>query len=211
MQWLREDVRNLVFDLGGVIINLSFDRTYQAFSRLSGKTVEEIMDIARSSSEFLQYETGKISSHQFREFIRDSMGIHEPDEIIDDAWNAMLLDIPGKRLNALSRLKQKYRTFLLSNTNAIHVKAFEEILMGSGSGKSISDYFETVYYSHEVGLRKPDPALYRYVTESNNLVPQQSVFFDDTLLNLESAGEAGLKTVHVTNADELFKKLDSIQ
>jgi glucose-1-phosphatase len=201
--------RNLIFDLGGVIINLSFQRTFEAFSALSGKTIEEIKELARSRDEFLQYETGKINDTQFRQFIRGSMGIGQTDEHIDRAWNAMLLDIPRNRLEILRRLGERYHLYLLSNTNAIHVKAFEEIMTNT-IGSSIENFFDKVYYSHQVGLRKPDKAIYTHVLEKNNLIAEESVFFDDMMPNLEGAGRVGITTIHVTNADELFEKLGSL-
>lgn len=203
--------KNLIFDLGGVLINLSPQRTYEAFSRLSGKTIEDVERMAKGEKEFLYYEMGQISDVDFRNFLRARLSVEANDEKIDEAWNAMLLDLPVQRLETLQQLKNNYRTFVLSNTNAIHVKAFSKTVEEVSGGKSLSDFVHRVYYSHDMGLRKPDRIIYDRVVQENSLAPSQTLFLDDTVHNLDGASLAGLQTFHVTNADELFKELDTIQ
>lgn len=211
MKGLLNNVNTLIFDLGGVVINLSYQKTFEAFSQLSGRSVEEIARLAQQLEEFKQYETGKLSDAAFRDFIRSRIGIKGSDVDIDAAWNAMLLDIPFSRLKTLLKLKESYQLFLLSNTNAIHLLAFNAIVNKVSGQPNLSHCFDKAYYSHEMGLRKPDVEIYEYVLKENALVAARTLFFDDLVPNLAGASQAGLQTYHVTNADELFEKLDSIE
>lgn len=209
MKDILETVDALIFDLGGVIINLSYHATYAEFARLSNRSVGEITALAQQLDEFKQYEMGQLGDAAFRDFVRKNIGISASDEEIDKAWNAMLLDIPPQRLETLQRLRNTHRVFLLSNTNAIHVRAFNKTVKQVSNQDSLSFCFDKVYYSHEMGLRKPDVAIYEHVLSEKKLTPSRTLFFDDLLPNLEGAKQAGLQTHHVINADELFKKLDT--
>lgn len=211
MKDLLETVDTLIFDLGGVIINLSYNATYEEFARLSHKSVEEIITQAHQLDEFKQYEMGKMEDADFRDFVRKSIGISARDEEIDKAWNAMLFDLPTQRLEILKRLRRTYQVFLLSNTNAIHLRALNSKVKQVSNQDSLHFYFDKLYYSHEMGLRKPDVAIYKRVLSENQLTPSKTLFFDDLLPNLAGARQAGIITHHVTNADELFKKLDKHQ
>lgn len=211
MNQLINSVNTLVFDLGGVIINLSYRKTYEAFSQLSNRSVEEITSLAQELKEFKQYETGKIGDDAFRDVIRKSIGIKATDAQLDFAWNAMLLDIPMARLNVLLKLKNTHRLFLLSNTNAIHLRAFNAIIGEVSDQHSADFWFSKTYYSHELGMRKPDVEIYNHVLADNKLQANQTLFFDDLLPNIQGASQVGMQTYHVTNADELFEKLDQHQ
>lgn len=205
------NIENFLFDLGGVILDLSFEHTFEAFSRLSSFSVTEIEQLAAERLEFKQYETGKISDQEFREFIRASMNIKVSDETIDTAWNAMLVSIPESRLVTLQNLRKNYKIFLLSNTNGIHLRAFNAMVKSVSDHSSLDFCFHKVYYSHEIGMRKPDVEIFQHVLTSSNLQPDRTLFFDDLNLNVEGAQQAGLQTYHVTNADELFKELDKLK
>ncbi len=208
---IHASVQNLIFDLGGVIINLSHQKAYKAFSALSKLSEEEIAQLAKNNPEFLLYEMGTITDAEFRNFIRESMNIQASDSEIDFAWNAMLLDIPIDRLRILLHLRQRYTVILLSNTNEIHKQAFTNILLNTTEGHLFDTYFHAEYYSHQLGMRKPDEAIYEFVLKQHNLQAKQTIFFDDTVVNLEGAARVGIQTFHVINADELFKELDKIE
>jgi glucose-1-phosphatase len=208
---VNSSVQNLVFDLGGVIINLSVRQTYQAFSQLSGLTSTHVEELTKAEAFFYEYETGTITSDDFRKSVRKILALNCSDSAIDEAWNAMLLDIPTHRINILLQLKNKYRLFLLSNTNEIHKLAFNKCLFECSGHNSFDSIFEKVYLSHEVGLRKPDSDIYSLVLQQNSLLASETLFFDDTELNLFGAHSVGIHTFHVKNADELFKELDKLK
>lgn len=157
------------------------------------------------SKEFHDFEKGLISDNHFREIVRDMLHVRASDSDIDNCWNAMLLDIPLERLQLLEHLKTKYRVFLLSNTNEIHLNCFSTIIRDATGRSSLDGYFEKAYYSHRMKMRKPDPEIYEAVLEENKLTPSYTFFLDDNLSNLEGAERCGIKTFHVQHPDLIFK------
>lgn len=198
------DIKNLIFDLGGVIINISAKNTIDQFAALSNKDPSRIENILTESGFMLEYELGLISDTSFRDSIRASLGIDSPDKIIDAAWNAMLLEIPLKRIALLKSLRKKYRTFVLSNTNSIHLRKFNEILYEATGIASLESICERTYYSHIVHQRKPEPSIFKKVLEENNLEPAETLFVDDTLINLEGAQQVGIQTFHIKHPEMIF-------
>jgi FMN phosphatase YigB (HAD superfamily) len=193
-------VRNLVFDLGGVILDLSVDTTLEEFSKLSGFSKERVKQIFSSSPEFNLYEKGGIGDQLFRDFIRQTYAPKATDNQIDLAWNAMLRGIPTIKLDLLNTLKKNYRVFLLSNTNGIHLDYINLNLLPAGV-ENLDDYFHTAYYSHRMLKRKPDAEIYEQVLSENNLKASETLFLDDNLSNVDGAKSVGIQTVHVTHPD----------
>ena len=199
---IPKEIKNVIFDLGGVILNLDTDRTYHAFAAISGKNVNDLKSSAASADFFNQFERGTISDSQFRNNICRFLEVQAPDEIIDEAWNAMLLDLPTSRLDLLKLVGKQFRTFLLSNTNSIHLRSFQ--LIESVSKQPIDTYFEMAYYSHLLNMRKPDQEIYRYVLQANQLEASETLFLDDNLANLQGASAIGIHTVHIQHPDMIF-------
>jgi FMN phosphatase YigB (HAD superfamily) len=200
-------IRNLIFDLGGVILNLSVESTLKQLADLTGLPLEKIMESYAAREEFLQYEKGLIEDVEFRSALRSIYRFSGDDAVIDSCWNAMLLDIPASRIEQLKALKSRYRMFLLSNTNSIHVKCFSETLSRDHGLTSLDDLFEKVYYSHKLNMRKPDSGIYLHVLKENNLKAGETLFLDDSAKNIEGARTVGIETMLVTNADQLFASL----
>lgn len=196
-------IQNIIFDLGGVIINLDTQVTFDGFAALSKtswsqNSVDEV-DL------FLDYERGAISSEQFREGIREMTGeVELSDQEIDKIWNSMLLDIPLARLDLLKQLSKKYRLFVLSNTNAIHVPAFNKILENVSGESKIDAFFEKVYFSHEVKMRKPEREIYEHVLHVSQLKSEETLFLDDKKENLIAAQAVGIRTLQVTPENDLL-------
>ena len=157
------------------------------------------------SKEFHDYEKGLISDNHFREIVRDMLQVGASDSDIDNCWNAMLLDIPLERLQLLEHLKTKYRVFLLSNTNEIHLNCFSNIVRDLTGKLTLDEYFEKAYYSHRMKMRKPDSEIYEAVLQENELTPGHTFFLDDNLSNLKGAELCGIKTFHVQHPDLIFK------
>jgi putative hydrolase of the HAD superfamily len=188
---------NIIFDLGGVIIDLHLDRTHQLFTALSGKDFYQLFSLQSQAFLFDAFETGQISDEEFRNGLRMLLQVDLPDEVIDAHWNALLGNIPAERLQLLLQLGQQKRIFLLSNTNSIHKKAFEEILFRQHGYAGMEVFFEKAYYSHEVGDRKPNTSIFTRVLEENGLEPAKTLFIDDTLKHVEGARKAGLHAYHL--------------
>lgn len=191
----------IIFDLGGVLLNLDFKRSVDAFIKLGLNDVENEMSrllYARPSGNsetlFHKYEKGLIGSEEFRDALRKLSSDYITDGDIDRAWTAMILDINEENVSLLEKLRGSCRLFLLSNTNAIHI----ESLPGSSGRKysELTGFFEKVYYSHEIKMRKPDPEIFKYVIKDAGLTAEKSLFIDDSIHNIEAARAAGLNAYH---------------
>lgn len=197
-------IKNIIFDLGGVIINLAVEKTHQAFAALSGLPLEEIKNRVHHGAYFHEYEKGLIADAEFRNHLRESLNLKVTDTELDVAWNAMLLDIPIERIQLLERLKKNYSLYLLSNTNNIHLQCFSKIVQQLTGKERIDYYFHDAYYSHLLKLSKPDVAIYKHVLTQNNLQPAETIFLDDNKDNLMGANKAGIQTFHVQYPDQIF-------
>lgn len=188
--------KNIIFDLGGVLLNLDIQRTLDAFRQIGLNNIEELFRIGHASSFFKQYETGTINNEEFISSIEKFPGNKGSRQQIIAAWNAMLLDFPADRVEWLQQLKSKYRLFLFSNTNAIHLARFQQVFT-EAHGFIMDELFEVAYYSNLVQLRKPDAAAYEMVLKQNNLVPAETFFIDDALVNVEAAKASGINGIHL--------------
>lgn len=194
-------IKNIIFDLGGVILDLSVERTLEAFSKLSGLGYVQIKKIFVSEPGFELYEKGLLTDNQFRDFIREAYQVSATDAQIDACWNAMLVGLPLEKIELLTKLMQSHNVILLSNTNAIHLN-YINMLVHKVTGKnSLDSFFHKAYYSHLMLMRKPDVEIFEYVLKENNFKPEQTLFLDDNKNNVQGAGTLGINTVHVTSPD----------
>lgn len=184
-------ITTLIFDLGGVILNLDQERTFRAFMNL-GARLEEIN---KDSVIFNDFETGKVDAATFRDYFLKVLNNKVSKEQVDGAWNAMLLDLPAHRVDLLKKLRKQFRIYLLSNTNSIHIDSFNQYLTQYHKGLDWMGLFDKVYYSYEIGHRKPDRSIYEYVLNDQGLIAAECIFIDDSKPNLAGAREAGLHVV----------------
>ena len=191
-----EKIKNVIFDLGGVILNIDMKKTELALQQLGIDTFSNLLSPSSVHSFFREYEAGKIDNATFIRSIQSLASRTSTEQDIIQAWNALLLDFPEERIELLKKLGKKYRLFLLSNTNAIHHQQFQEQLYQQ-TGKYLEEYFEKAYYSHTIGLCKPDLACFQYVIKENKLDPTQTLFVDDSEANINGAREAGLSVLHI--------------
>lgn len=185
-------IRNIIFDLGGVLLNIDYHATIDAFKALGVQNFEGFFTQAAQSHLFDRLDTGQISPEAFRQELRDISGIAMSDADIDQAWNAMLLDLPQQRIPLLEDARMHYRTFLLSNTNAIHYPAYTQYLKDAHGYESLALLFEKHYLSHDIGMRKPDVEVFEWVLQQNGLLASETLFIDDTLQHVQGARKAGL-------------------
>jgi glucose-1-phosphatase len=188
-----EGIKNIIFDLGGVILDIDTQLTEQAFVSMGAKDFRSYFGLGFADSFFKDYETGDISSRQFVDSLKMLTGNGATDEAVVNAWNALLLGFPPERIELLKLLARRYRIFLFSNTNALHLQAFRKIYNDTFGGGSLDDHFEKAYYSHLMGRRKPDKAPFEQILKENGLVASETLFVDDALVNVEGAKAAGLK------------------
>lgn len=202
-------IQNVIFDLGGVIINLDQSRTIEAFSRASDISFRGIYD-GKDQELFHAFEMGKVSPVEFYKEIRRQIGFKGSEIELANAWNTMLLDVPEERLEALVEMKHNYNTFLLSNTNEPHIEAIELELENEHGIKNFDDYFDKVYYSCRIGMRKPDKEIFELVLNGNKLKPEETVFIDDSPQHVKAAGELGINAFLLQknmSVNDLLKQL----
>ena len=195
-------VKNIIFDLGGVLINLDYQLTRKAFENLGIANFNDLYTQHHANPLFEQLEVGAIEPENFYNKLRETTGLTLTNGQIETAWNAMLLDFPAERLAWLDQIKNKYNIYLFSNTNAIHYKAFTAIYAQTapliGLNTDFNHFFKTAYYSHTLGQRKPELAAFEAVIQDANLDPAQTLFIDDTISNIEGAQKAGLRTIFLS-------------
>jgi glucose-1-phosphatase len=189
--------KNIIFDLGGIFMNLDFSLTEKAFIDLGITQFPSMFTQHHANDLFELLETGQMSELEFYDAFRRETGSNLTNEQIKTAWNALLLDFPQERLDWLGQISKKYRVFLFSNTNRIHYDAFIEILARENNCTDFNSYFIKAYYSHELGLRKPYVASFQKILEEQGLNAAETLFIDDTAKNLVGAREAGMETIHL--------------
>lgn len=203
-------IKNIIFDLGGVIINLDTNKTIQEFNKLSTKQFETIYTQLHQSTIFDKFDKGEITETDFFNEIQKALGNTIPKEKLLFAWNAMLLDFPKHRLQLLEKLKPNYRLFLLSNTNETHVAEFESALYKQHGYQNLESFFETVYYSCRIGKRKPNSDIFNFVLNKHNLNPKETLFIDDSPQHIEGAIKTGIKAEFLAkdrDVEDLIKEL----
>jgi epoxide hydrolase-like predicted phosphatase len=198
-------IKNLIFDLGGVILDLSVDHTLEAFSQLFNLDKAKVKDRYLADTSFSLYEKGELTDAQFRVFVRERFATKASDAEIDTCWNAMLRGIPTMKLELLKELMKSYKVILLSNTNNIHLQYINEMIMPAFGHQSLDPFFHRTYYSHLMRMRKPDAEIFQKVLTDNNLKAEETLFLDDNELNIEGAKAVGIKTVHVTGAEMILE------
>ena len=181
----------LIFDLGGVLLDIDVGRAVEAFRSLS-QDPDQLPPVAELLNHqiFRQFEVGVLDPPGFRKAMRDTFLLAATDAEIDAAWNALLLSpFPG-RAELLRKLAKRYRLILLSNTNRIHYEAF------IGPCQEMFESFSDFIYSFEVGLRKPGAEIYQHAVSLTGLSPKDCLFIDDSIQNLEAAADLGISTFH---------------
>lgn len=190
-----KNLKNIIFDLGGVFIELDYFKTETAFIQLGVTNFHQLYNQHKATLVFEQLETGAISSHGFYNALRKTSGLNLSDNEINDAWNAMLGTFPEERLNWLQNVSSRYNIYLFSNTNVIHYNACRKIYTACTGRPNFDDYFIKAWYSHEIGARKPNVEAFKKVMALENLDPKETLFIDDTPANIDGAKEAGLQTI----------------
>lgn len=192
-------ISNIVFDLGGVIINIDYNLTISAFKSLGVTDINAVLQ-----SKLLQkLEVGTVDTVDFCSQLREIVRLPLSNNQIIAAWNAMLLDFPRKRIEFLLNIRSRYRTFLLSNTNQIHIDAFLETFNREFPDLRFDQLFEKVYYSSDMGLSKPGAEIYQKVLDDNNLDASQTLFIDDTERNLAAPQQIGMQVYHLTDGEDV--------
>lgn len=201
-------MKAIIFDFGNVIINIDVPRTFEAFSRLSGKSPQRIKSLFEQFQLFKRYESGMFNDLEFREIVRQIVGFPFNDAEIDEAWNALLLDIPDERIELIKQLSLRYPIYLLSNTNNIHIEESNKLFQRQFGIKTVKSLFTAAFYSYEIGLWKPDIAIYRYILKEINLNANEVIFLDDNFDNIHAAKSLGIESYLVTKEQDILYHLN---
>lgn len=191
-------VTTLIFDLGGVIVDLAPERTVEAFVKLSGRRTDEVTQTCLTHRAFPDFETGKTSESIFRDAVREVFSVTADDAAIDQCWNAMLLGLPARKLEMLTTLKSHVTTLALSNTNSIHIRYVNDVLL---RGNPLDHYFHHAHYSHNLGMRKPGAEIYQHVLSVHGLKVDETFFMDDNVDNIAAAKALGIQTQWIEHPD----------
>lgn len=196
-------INAIIFDLGGVLLDINYQLTIEAFNNLGCSDFESIYTQQKQSQLFDDFETGKVSSETFRKSLQKQMEFSISNVEFDNAWNKMLLQFPKKRIELLEKLNKKFSLFLLSNTNEIHIKAFKKIISSSIGYERFENCFKKVYFSSEIGNRKPNASCFEMVLSENKLSAAKTLFIDDSIQHVEGAYKIGIKTLLIESGEEL--------
>jgi putative hydrolase of the HAD superfamily len=195
--------KNIIFDLGGVLLDIDYQKTIDAFEKLGVQHFEAMFSQFKADALFEKLETGHISEAEFYASIKKRTEIPLTNEQIEDAWNALILNFRTASLDFLEKLSANYKLYLLSNTNSIHLIFFKN-LFTQKTGKPLLDaYFIKAWYSNEIGLRKPNEDIFEFVLQEENLKATETLFIDDTLMNIETAKKMGFKTHHLLPTERI--------
>ncbi|WP_163324892.1 HAD family hydrolase [Draconibacterium mangrovi] len=197
------NIKNIIFDLGRVLLNLDFDASIKAFQQLGSDG--EVLDHKNAYADpiFYNLEVGKITPAEFRSGVRKVLKNEQlTDRQIDEAWYAMILDIPAHRVKKVQELSRNYNLYLFSNTNQIHIDRLLAEFKAQ-HGIDFPSLFKTVYYSHEIHDRKPEVSAYEKVITLSGVNPKETLFIDDLENNIDAAQKTGLKTFWLQNGMEM--------
>jgi FMN phosphatase YigB (HAD superfamily) len=191
------NIKNIIFDFGAVLYDIDFLKMTSAFEKIGISNFNQQYAQSQASELFCLMEKGKMDAQDFFGEIHKQSNKNITTQQVEEAWNAILLDYRKESIQWLLRNQSKYRYFLLSNTNVIHYQYFNNQFRDQFSGISLESLFEKAFYSFEIGMRKPDSEIFRFVLSEAKLNPQETLFVDDTLIHIETALSLGFQCHHL--------------
>tara|TARA_B110000438_G_scaffold284636_1_gene313888 strand:- start:2471 stop:3091 length:621 start_codon:yes stop_codon:yes gene_type:complete len=196
-----KNIKHIIFDLGNVILNIEYQKTINEFNKIGIKDASVFYSQSIQQEIFNLLETGKISEFDFLIEVNKLCPKASHKQILS-AWNALILDLPQKRISLINNLKSSFSIYLLSNTNVIHINEIKKKI-GVKKYNSFYNLFNKVYYSHEIGLRKPNPEAFNIILNENDLNVNEVLFIDDSIQHIKTAKKLGIKTYHLTKDESI--------
>ena len=200
---MANSLKNIILDLGGVLLDIDYQKTADAFTALGYTHFSDMYSQFTADDLFADLERGMIREEDFYERMRKAGNSDVSRYEMESAWNRMLLSWRQSSLDFLPALSKQYRLFLLSNTNEIHLAAFNKILNEETGRESIDDLFEKAYWSHLVNLRKPNADIFEFVVSDAGIIPGETLFIDDSENNIETAARLGFQTYLLINGERI--------
>jgi FMN phosphatase YigB (HAD superfamily) len=203
----NKKIKHILFDLGGVLLNLDMNRTWQALQAfVSEEEYHKKWNAWVEDQVFEDYEKGNLSEADFLSRLSQDLGQEEVK--IAEAWSLMLLDFPSARYQLLADLKESgYRLYLLSNINSIHLRDVRKNFEREHQRWFLESYFEKIYYSHLIGRRKPDKSTFEFVLQDAKIKASETLFIDDNAENIKAAEYCGYHVIHHPANTDLYKSL----
>ena len=198
--------KNILFDLGGVLIDIDYEKTIRSFQAIGFPNFEHMFSQLTADELFRKLETGAVAPDDFYKVMVSVAKSNVSRSEITDAWNSMLIAFRKESIVALNTLKDKYDLYLLSNTNAIHYDAFTQMLTDETGYNALEPFFKKAYFSHRIGQRKPDAGSYEFVINDAGILAEETLFIDDTAMNIETARNLGFQT-HLLKPNERIEIL----
>ena len=186
-------IKNILFDLGGVLYHIDYTITIKAFEKLGIKNFHEHFSQQQQNNLFDRLETGEISEENFIKKMKVLLPNCNREEIVN-AWNALLIGMPQENIQLLKDLSKQFKLFLLSNTNSIHINRINKLLYKEYNLKGLDPLFDKVYLSHQIGMRKPNNETFEWVLKDAGILAQETLFIDDSIQHIVSANEVGIQT-----------------
>ena len=203
-------IKNIVFDLGGVLIDLSHDQAVRRFEEIGVVDAAQLLDPYEQKGIFLEVENGTITADEYCQKLREHTGKDLSYEEIKHAWLGFIVDVPPYKLDYLLKLRERYNVYLLSNTNPIIQEGWARTDQFSAAGRPIGDYFDKMYTSYEVGVTKPDRKIFDYMIADSGLIPSETLFVDDAKSNVEVGRSFGFQTYQPANGEDWREAVDTI-
>ena len=197
-----KNIKAIILDLGAVILNINYQNAVDEFKKIGIANPSFLYSKKQQNNLFNQIEKGEISEEKFLSELQKLSMVKDLKKI-KFAWNSMILDLPESRIKLIKKIKHDYSIFLLSNTNSIHIAEFKRKI-GDKRYNEFYNLFNKVYYSHKIGIRKPDIAVFQIILKENKLQPSEVFFIDDSLQHIIGAKSIGIKTHHLLDNEDLI-------
>lgn len=202
-------IKNIVFDLGGVIAELDTQRPIDRFKEIGVADADKLLDPYEQKGVFLEFEQGKIDTETFRQRLSEHAGKELSLDDIYYGWMGFMLDVPQYKLDYILELRKTYNVYILSNTNPV-IMRWAKSPVFSMAGRPLTDYCDKIYASFEIGLTKPDPQIFEYMFQDAGIKPEESLFIDDSKRNVEVGASLGMKTYQPTNEEDWREAVSTI-
>ena len=207
MSDLLQGVDVIIFDLGNVLIDLDYPKIIQEFKKVANKNQDNIRKLVMDSKVLNKFETGQIEPERFLAAVNQILDTNLSEDEFEQIWNSMLKSISKERMDKVLKIGKRFDTYILSNTNITHELAFEAMVVDATGKDSIRDFVKEAYFSHEVGMRKPNADIYEFVIDDISNYASRMLFLDDRLDNVEAARVAGMKAMQIFHPDKQLNEL----
>lgn len=203
-------IKNIVFDLGGVIIDLDRDQAVKRFKAIGVEDADQIIDTYEQKGIFREVEEGKITAEQFCQKLRDHSGKELSFDDVTNAWLGFVVGVAQYKLDFIDQLRKDYKLYMLSNTNPFIQCEWALTDRFTEAGRPVNDYFDKLYFSYEVGITKPDRGIFDFMIADSGMLPAETLFVDDGKSNIVIGEELGFITYMPANKEDWREPLRKI-